>query len=69
MLFPPLADCTAPSNNMEAHPQGGGFQVISSLVPTRAISEVCGIFSNRSLLSISRAMALAYIVGESLGVK
>lgn len=63
IAFVPLADCRAPSNNMNASPQGGGSRVSSSSVPAntiQSISKLCGIPSSSKWPP--RAMATVYVV-------
>lgn len=50
--FPSLAAYIVPSGIKKANPQGGSFQVGSSLDPS--VSEVYGIISNKDLPSMTR---------------
>lgn len=60
--FSPLAAGIAPSGIMRASSQQGGFQVNSSLISPSTVSEVCSIFSNRVLSSISGSHLGAVVV-------
>lgn len=59
-----LAACIASSDTMKASLQGGGLKV-SSILSSPSVSEMCGVFNNRDLLSNSgrqpRAMIIVYI--------
>lgn len=51
--FPPLKVLTVLSGTMKFSPQGGGFQVRSSLDPLGPVSEGHGILINSDVLSAS----------------
>lgn len=64
--FSHLAACTALPNTVRVNPWAGDFQVGSSSILPSPVSEVCGIFSNRFILSSDgrqpRAHSIAYYV-------
>ena len=56
LIFPSsVGACKVPSDTMRASPQKGNFQVSSCSIHPSPVSEVCGVFSNKDLLSNSGA--------------
>lgn len=61
IVFFSLTSFIVPSDTMRGSPPRGSFQIISSSIPPRPVSEVCNIFSNRVFSFKSRKLPMAMV--------